>query len=206
MIPRASVFIATSLDGFIARSDGRIDWLEEANTTVTPGEDCGYKAFFESVDALVMGRHSFEQALSFEPWPYGDKRVVVLSSGAVAIPAGLSRTVSASAEAPAALLERLGAEGVRHVYVDGGVTIQRFLAAGLIDEMTITLIPIVLGEGRPLFGPLPGDVRLVLDGVKSYDFGFVQLRYRLRSGGAPGSSGSRDPAAPATPSDPRPAP
>lgn len=182
MTARASVFIATSLDGFIARTDGRIDWLERANATVPPGEDCGYKAFWSSIDVLVMGRLSFEQALLFDPWPYGDKRVVVLSTQAVSIPPELARTVSCSSEAPAALLERLSAEGAKRLYVDGGVTIQRFLAAGLIDDLTITLIPVVLGEGRPLFGPLgPGaaDVQLELVDAQKYDFGFVQLTYRV---------------------------
>ena len=179
MRPKVSVFIATSLDGFIARPDGAIDWLEAANATVPPGEDCGYAAFSEKVDVLVMGRHSFETVLGFEPWPYGDKRVVVLSSGPVAIPPALAGTVTASSEAPAALVARLEAEGVRLVYVDGGITIQRFMAAGLIDELTVTLIPILLGGGRPLFGPLPADRNLTLLGSRQYDFGFVQLHYRV---------------------------
>jgi dihydrofolate reductase len=179
MRPQVSVFIATSLDGFIAREDGAIDWLEAANATVPPGEDCGYAAFAASVDGLVMGRHSFETVLGFAPWPYGDKRLVVLSRGPVAIPEALAGTVTASSEAPEALVERLGAEGVRHVYVDGGITIQRFMAAGLVDEITVTLIPILLGAGRPLFGPLPGDRNLTLLGSRQYDFGFVQLHYRV---------------------------
>ncbi len=174
---RASVFIATSLDGFISRKDGSIDWLDEANALVPAGEDCGYKAFADSVDVLVMGRNTFERVLTFDPWPYGDKRVVVMSSRGVEIHADLTKTVSYSAEAPDVLMRRLESEGARHLYVDGGITIQRFLAAGLINEITITLIPVLLGEGRPLFGPLEKDVRLKLMGAKNYEFGFVQVRY-----------------------------
>lgn len=174
-----SVFIATSLDGFIARTDGSIDWLEEANARVPEGEDCGYHAFIATVDTLVMGRKTFETVLAFDAWPYGDKRVVVLSSKPVAIPAALSGTVSASSEEPRALVERLAAEGARHLYVDGGLTIQRFLSAGLIDALILTRIPVLLGEGRPLFGPLPGDVALTHVATRAYDFGFVQSTYRI---------------------------
>ncbi|HEY9899612.1 MAG TPA: dihydrofolate reductase family protein [Pantanalinema sp.] len=176
---KTSVFIATSLDGFIARQDGSIDWLDEANTLVPSGEDCGYHAFIASVDTLVMGRGTFETALGFDAWPYGDKRVVVLSSKRLEIPPELAGTVSASSEAPRELVDRLASEGARHVYVDGGITIQGFLAAGLIDALTLTRIPVLLGEGRPLFGPLTGDVALEHVATKAYDFGFVQSTYRV---------------------------
>jgi len=177
---RASVFIATSLDGFISRKDGSIDWLNEANASVPAGEDCGYKAFADSVDVMVMGRHTFDLVRTFDTWPYGDNRVVVLSSRLVEIPEGFPKTVSSSSETPEVLMRRLEAEGARHVYVDGGITIQRFLAAGLIDELTMTLIPVLLGEGRPLFGALDKDVKLTFLQTKSYDFGFVQVTYGVR--------------------------
>ena len=184
---KSSVFIATSLDGFIAREDGSIDWLDRANASVPSGEDCGYKAFFDSIDTLVMGRNTFELVLRFPDYPYGDKRLVVLSSRALDIPAALAETVSCSSEAPADLVRRLESEGAKHLYVDGGITIQRFLAAGLIDEVTVTLIPVLLGRGRPLFGPLPGDVLLTLAGSEAFDFGFVQLRYTLSRGATGGA-------------------
>lgn len=174
---RTSVFIATSLDGFISRKDGSIDWLNEANEAVPKGEDCGYKVFADSVDVLLMGRSTFDLVRTFDTWPYGDKRVVVLSSGVVEIPAEWQKTVSHSSEAPELLLRRLSSEGFRHAYVDGGITIQRFLQAGLINELTITLIPVLLGEGRPLFGALERDVKLKLVRSKAYDFGYVQLTY-----------------------------
>lgn len=176
---KCSVFIAASLDGFIARPDGGIDWLDEANARVPKGEDCGFGAFMATVDALVMGRHTFDLARSFGEWPYGQTPVVVLSSRLRSLPAGLPATVSLSSEAPASLVERLSAAGTKHLYVDGGVTIQRFLADGLIDELTITTIPVLLGAGRPLFGPLADDVRLEHVSTRAYEFGFVQTRYRV---------------------------
>lgn len=177
---RTSVFIATSLDGFISRIDGNIDWLHEANRIIPQGEDCGYKEFADSVDVMIMGRNTFDLVRTFDGWPYGDKRLIVLSSNPVDIPEELRKTVSASSEAPDVLLNRLEAEGFQHAYIDGGVTIQRFLRAGLIDEITITLIPVLLGSGRPLFGPLNEDRELRLLQSKAYDFGFVQVKYGVR--------------------------
>ncbi|OGU24474.1 MAG: deaminase [Hydrogenophilales bacterium RIFOXYD1_FULL_62_11] len=179
MSTRASVFIATSLDGFIARPDGNIDWLNDANAVVPSGEDCGYNEFMSSVDILVMGRNTFELALTFDAWPYEGKRVVVLSSRPLIVPAGLPNTVSASSESPDVLVKRLSAEGAQRLYVDGGITIQRFLAAGLIDDITLTLIPVILGQGRSLFGPIKNDIPLVHVTTKSFEFGFVQIKYRV---------------------------
>jgi dihydrofolate reductase len=179
MTVRASVFIATSLDGFIARPDGNIDWLNDANSVVPSGEDCGYNEFMKSVDVLVMGRNTFELVLTFDAWPYEGKRVVVLSSKPLIVPSRLSDMVSASSESPDVLVSRLSSEGVQGLYVDGGITIQRFLAAGLIDDITITLIPVILGQGRPLFGPLEKDIPLVHEATKAFEFGFVQVKYRI---------------------------
>lgn len=176
---KASVFIATSLDGFIAREDGSIDWLNEANTLIPSGEDCGYGAFIQPIDVIVMGRKTFELVLTFDPWPYGDKKMVVLSSQPLNIPARLQNTVSASSKSPQALVEQLAAEGAQNLYVDGGVTIQRFLSAGLIDEIIITLIPVLLGKGIPLFGPIPNDISLVHLETKTFEFGFVQVKYQV---------------------------
>lgn len=176
---KTSVFIATSLDGFIARTNGSIDWLEEANTLAPEGEDCGYHAFFSTVDVLVMGRNTFETVLGFEGWPYAEKRLVVLSSKPLEIPVELRGTVSASSETPNELVARLEAEGAQHLYIDGGITIQRFLAAGLLDELTITTIPVLIGEGKPLFGPLAHDIKLRCVATKAYDFGFVQTTFSV---------------------------
>jgi dihydrofolate reductase len=175
--PKASVFIATSLDGFISRSNGDIDWLLEANKVVPPGEDCGFNAFISTVDVLVMGRNTFEQVIGFDSWPYGDTRMIVLSSRPIAIPPHLAGTVSGSSESPEELVARLADEGAQHLYVDGGITIQRFLEAGLIDELTITTIPILLGDGKPLFGSHKSDIPLVHVRTHAYEFGFVQSVY-----------------------------
>lgn len=179
MTAKCSVFIATSLDGFIARENGNIDWLTEANLLVPPGEDCGYGDFMANVDAVVMGRNTFEQVLSFGAWPYGSTPVVVLSQRGVALPAEIPPCVSVSSEMPGRLVARLTAQGAKKIYVDGGLTIQHFLAAGLIDDITITVIPVLLGAGKPLFGALPADIQLKHENTRSFDFGFVQSRYRV---------------------------
>lgn len=179
MKSRCSVFIATTLDGYIARTNGSIDWLEQADSAIPAGEDYGYGAFFASVDALVMGRNTFDLVRGFAPWPYGDKRVVVMSSRAVEIPHALTHSVTCSAAAPEQVVARLAAEGAHHLYIDGGKTIQSFLRAGLIDEFTITLIPLLLGSGRPLYGPLEHDIHLEHLATKSYASGFVQNHYKV---------------------------
>ena len=176
---KASVYVGTSLDGFIARRNGSIDWLNEAQGLVPKGEDCGYKAFMDSVDTLIMGRKTFEQVLTFGPWHYGDTPVVVLSHNPVTIPSNLPDTVSCSSESPQALLNRLSGQGVKHVYVDGGTTIQGFLAESLIDEITITRVPVILGDGIPLFGPMKKDLKLIQVSTKAYDFGLVQTTYQI---------------------------
>jgi dihydrofolate reductase len=176
---KVSVFIATSLDGFIARRDGELDWLDDANTRVPVGEDCGFKEFMGSVDALIMGRKTFEKVLSFGEWPYGQAPVVVLSRKQISFPIGVPSTVSHSSDSLCELLERLSHEGAKHVYVDGGKTIQGFLADGLINEITLTVIPIILGDGIPLFGLSKDDVSLTHLRTTVYDFGFVQTTYSV---------------------------
>ncbi|MHC4874984.1 MAG: dihydrofolate reductase family protein [Planctomycetota bacterium] len=180
MNPMVSVFIATSLDGYIARANGDIDWLDTANASVPKGEDCGYQAFMSSVDALVMGRNSYEKVLSFGIWPYGDIPVTVMSRNPIEFPDSLPKTIQDSSENPRELCQRLSNEGVRHIYVDGGNTIQRFLNAGLVDELTITVIPVILGDGIPLFGSTASDVSLTCVAAKAFDFGFVQLKYTVK--------------------------
>ena len=175
---KTSIFIATSLDGFIARKDGSLDWLDRINKTVPAGVDGGFADFLASVNALVMGRNTFEQVLSFNHWPYGQKPVIVLANKPLEIPTDLKTTVSISHESPSALLLRLEHMGIKHVYVDGGLTIQSFIKEGLINEMTITLAPVALGEGKPLFGALATDIGLEHISTKSFH-GFVQIKYRI---------------------------
>lgn len=176
---RISVFIATSLDGFIARKDGEIDWLEKANATVPAGEDCGYGVFFDSVDALVMGRKTFEKVLSFDQWPYGEKRVLVLSNQIKELPSHLPKSVSVTSAQPREIVTKLSQEGAKHLYLDGGSTIQSFLAANLVDELIITTIPVLLGEGIYLFGPIAKDISLKHIKTQVYPNGFVQTHYHV---------------------------
>lgn len=178
-LPKVSVFIATSLDGFIARKDGRIDWLEQANATLPPGEDCGYAAFFDSVDTLVMGRKTFETVLSFDSWPFNNKRVIVLSSKLKAVPERVSGLAAVACAEPMKILSDLADQGAKHIYLDGGVTIQRFLMHNLIDEITLTRIPVILGEGVSLFAPVANDVMLRHKKTQTYLNGFIQSTYEV---------------------------
>lgn len=169
-----SVFIGASVDGFIARADGGLDWLPEGG-----GEPHGYDEFMASVDALVIGRNTFDIVLGFDPWPYGDKRVVVLASNPIDFSGVKGGVVEQMAGTPAAIVARVAASGAHHLYVDGGITIQRFLAAGLIDRLIITRVPVLIGEGIPLFGALPHDVRLDHVATRSFPSGLVQSEYRI---------------------------
>ena len=175
---KASVFIATSLDGFIARANGDLDWLTGAESAPTD-QDYGYQEFMDTVDTIVLGRNTFELVSTFDTWPYGGKRVVVLSSTTAAIPPQLAEDVEWLSLPPRRLVERLAAQGASHLYVDGGKTIQGFLKAGLIDELTITRVPILIGTGVALFGPLEHDVRLAHTATRHFENGFVQSKYRV---------------------------
>ncbi len=172
------VFIATSLDGFIARADGRLDWLEDANAA---GEDHGYDAFMATIDGIVMGRETFRVALGFDPWPYS-KPLIVLSTrlGAGDLPGPLAEQVSIARSVSEALAES-GRRGWRRAYVDGGATIRSFLRARAVQDMVVTRIPVLLGDGLPLFGPLPGDIALRHRATRSFPSGLVQSHYDVLS-------------------------
>lgn len=177
MTIQCSVFVATSLDGFISREDGSIDWLLKINELMPKGEDCGYLAFMATIDMIVMGRHSFEKVLTFNPWPYDNTPVIVLSTEDLTIPSHLTTTVTHSSEPIDKLLHRLEKNNVKRIYIDGGITVQRFLEKKQIHDITITVIPILLGSGRSLFGPLPEDLKLNLVNTRQYDCGLIQLKY-----------------------------
>jgi len=170
----ASVFVGTSVDGFIARKNGDLDWLPAGG-----GEPHGYDEFIATVDTIVIGRKTFETVLSFEAWPYGRKRVVVLSSQPVDLSTAAARggVVEQMGGSPAEIVANLAASGAQHLYVDGGITIQRFLRAKLIDRLIITRIPVLIGDGIPLFGSLPQDIRLRHVVTRSYPSGLVQSEY-----------------------------
>ena len=168
--PRCSVFIATSLDGFIARPDGTFDFL---SLVEQPGEDYGFAEFFATVDALVIGRNTYETALGFPEWPYAGKRCIVLTH---------RETTSMHGEqffagAAAGLVEQLALVGAQRLYVDGGAVIRDFLAADLIDDMTLSIVPVLLGSGITLFGPGVPEQKLLLERSRSYPSGLVQLHY-----------------------------
>lgn len=169
----ASVFVGVSVDGFLARLNGDFDFLPEGG-----GEPHGYDEFLATVDALVIGRNTFEKVMTFPTWPYGGKRVVVLSHRPVALPAG-EAVVEQMAGPPAEIVEKLAARGVDHLYVDGGITIQEFLRAGLIERLIITRVPVLIGEGIPLFGALPRDMRLRHVATRQYASGLVQSEYAV---------------------------
>ena len=178
MSTKCSVFIATSLDGCIARSDGSIDWLERANATVPAGEECGYADFIQTVDAIVMGRATFEKVLSFSDRPLGSLPIYVLSS-TTSLPAGVPNSVHLFDATPHDVVERTAQAGHRYLYIDGGRTIQAFLRAGLISELTITVIPVLLGSGLKLFGDRQAHTDLRLLSSKAFPFGFVQSHYAV---------------------------
>ena len=169
-----SVFIGTSLDGFIARRNGAFDFLPPGG-----GEPHGYDEFIASVDAIVIGRKTFETVLTLEPWPYGDKRVVVLSSRPVELSGVRGGKVEHMAGSPAQIVSQLAASGAHHLYVDGGITIQGFLRAGLIQRLIITRVPVLIGDGIPLFGTLPRDIPLRHVGTRQYPSGLVSSEYRI---------------------------
>ncbi|EGI77983.1 dihydrofolate reductase family protein [Hylemonella gracilis] len=174
----AHVFIATSLDGFIARADGDIEWLLQRDD---PTEDHGYASFIADKDMIVMGRGCYEKVLTFDAWPY-ELPVCVLSRqlADTPVPERLKGKVRFSGLAPQAVMEELARSGVRRVYLDGGLLLQSFLREGLVADMVITTVPVLLGSGRPLFGGLTSDIDLTLVSSRSFPSGLVQSTYRVR--------------------------
>lgn len=168
---KVSVFVGTSLDGFIARANGDLDFLPPGG-----GEPHGYDEFMASVDALVMGRKTFDKVLTFDAWPYREKPVFVLSARPLdPVPAGA--IVERLSGPPADIVSQLAARGIEHIYVDGGLTIQRFLQAGLIQRLIVTRVPVLIGAGIPLFGDIRRDVLLRHVETRQYATGLVQSEY-----------------------------
>lgn len=169
-----SVFIGASVDGFIARHNGSYDFLPEGG-----GEPHGYSEFMASVDTLVIGRKTFEAVLALPEWPYGGKNVVVLSSKPVDFSRARGNAVQQMSGPPAEIVATLAAKGAQHVYVDGGITIQGFLRDGLVQRLIITRVPVLIGEGIPLFGSLARDVRLRHVATQQYQSGLVKSEYHV---------------------------
>lgn len=181
---KCSVFIATSADGFIATNDGGIDWLHTSgNTEADLGDqaDMGMSKFMDSVDCLIMGRGCMEAIsafdLSADQWPYRDARVIVLSRTLNEPPENLIDKVEMYSGDIQELVSNLERDGYSHAYIDGGKTIQSFLDLQLIDNMTLTRVPVILGEGIPLFGKTKQTIKLENASVIAFPNDFVQLRY-----------------------------
>lgn len=169
-----SVFIGTSVDGFIARLNGELDFLPPGG-----GDPHGYDEFIATVDALVIGRKTYETVLAYAEWPYGNKQVFVLSNRPIDLSAARGGRVEQMDGSPAEIVSHLSARGFHHLYVDGGITIQGFLRAGLIQRLIITRVPVLIGAGIPLFGALPQDIKLRHVGTQGYATGLVKSEYHV---------------------------
>jgi len=170
--PTCSVFIATSVDGCIARSNGGLDWLAMVERD---GEDYGYAKFFSEVDTVVLGSNTYRAVLGLGEWPYSGKRCVVLTHRA-AEPCHQEQFRSGP---PDEIVRELQSEGARRIYVDGGEVIRQFMAAGLVDDLTVSVVPIVLGGGIRLWDGQIGETMLVLEQVRSWPSGLIQQRYAV---------------------------
>ena len=174
--PQFSVFIATSVDGYIARVGGGLDWLEIVHPL---DETHGYDAFMRSVDTVVIGRGTYDTVLGFDAWPYAGKRVIVMTRRPLATAPRHGEETFAGEAAEVAVRVAGAAAGARRVYVDGGDVIRQFFAAGIVDDVTISIVPIVLGGGIRLFAGGEGEQRLELEGRRAWASGLVQMRYRV---------------------------
>jgi dihydrofolate reductase len=178
MKTKNSVYIATSLDGYIADRHNGLEWLDAI--PIPENEDMGYKAFMETTDALVMGRNTFETVLGFDvEWPY-QKPVFVLSNSLEAIPESHQEKAFLVKGALNEVLEQIHEKGCHRLYIDGGRTIQTFLQEDLIDELVITIFPTLLGGGPKLFDELPFEQNFALLESKVYFGQLVQNHYRRK--------------------------
>jgi dihydrofolate reductase len=171
---KMSVFVGTSLDGFIARRNHSLDWLPTGG-----GEPHGYDEFIASVDTILIGRNTFDVIMKFDTWPYGNKRVVVLSGRPIDFSSIKGGRVEQMSGSPTEIASKLSTTGSEHVYVDGGITVQEFLRAGLIQKLTITRVPVLIGDGIPLFGSIPYDIKLQHLGTRTFPSGLVSSEYSL---------------------------
>ena len=173
---KLSVFCGVSVDGFLARPNHALDFLDAGEQ-----EPHGFEEFYDSVDVIVIGRKTFEVVLTFGKWFYDKKPVIVLSSHPLDFSSITGGVVEQMSGDPGDIVMNLKARGFKHAYIDGGLTIQRFLAAGLITQLTITRVPVLIGAGIPLFGPVPHDVSLRHVATRSYNNGLVQSQYEIGS-------------------------
>jgi len=168
--------MAVSIDGYIAGPDNDLDWLEQLPNP--DGDDFGFADHMASIDAVVMGRGTFDAVADFRPWPY-DKPVVVVSSSLSELPDDLLDSVQLISGSPGEVVDQCHQRGFDNLYIDGGSFVTAFLREGLIDEMTISRIPVLLGGGTQLFGSLPEAVWWDHVSTRSFAGGLVQSTYRL---------------------------
>ncbi|HLK34956.1 MAG TPA: dihydrofolate reductase family protein [Terriglobales bacterium] len=187
---KLSVFCGVSVDGFLARPNHALDFLNTGEQ-----EPHGFEEFYASVDVVVIGRKTFEVVLTFGKWFYGKKPVVVLSSRPLDFSSIKGGVVERMVGEPAKIAAQLKKRGFKHAYIDGGITIQRFLAAGVIDRMVITRVPVLIGSGIPLFGPVPRDISLRHVATRCYGGGLVQSEYELAARKRARSNGRSTPRA-----------
>ena len=183
---KCSAFIATSVDGFIARVDGSIDWLNTAGNSEADMEnqaDMGMNDYMSSIDCMVMGRKCMDTIsnmnLTAEQWPYGDIKIMVLSNSLKEAPENLKGKVEMYSGDLHQLISNLEEKGFKHAYIDGGTSIQNFINLKLIDEITITRIPVLLGEGISLFGKTFKDIKLEHARANTFPNDFIQVKYKV---------------------------
>eukprot|EP00522_Entomoneis_paludosa_P010776 CAMPEP_0172458786 /NCGR_PEP_ID=MMETSP1065-20121228/29304_1 /TAXON_ID=265537 /ORGANISM="Amphiprora paludosa, Strain CCMP125" /LENGTH=192 /DNA_ID=CAMNT_0013213197 /DNA_START=89 /DNA_END=667 /DNA_ORIENTATION=+ len=176
---KASVYIAATVDGFIATPDGDVGFLDEYHGAPSTKDEpqkankYDFDSFMKSVDVVIFGRKSFEKVLSFGPemWAYGKTKVVVLTrQNSLEIPSHLKEQATWTAKRPQELLSQLSAEGYEHAYIDGGQTIQSFLSAKLVNQLILTRVPLLLGQGIPLFDH-QSSASIKLDHQETVDLG-----------------------------------
>lgn len=170
------VFVGTSLDGFIARTDGEFDWLSRfANDEAIRA----YEELIDRIDAIVIGRGTFEKVLSFPTWPY-EKKVFVLSTSITETPESIRDKATILSMNPGALLSYLSGLGYSTIYVDGGNVIQSFLKENLVDELIISKAPVLIGSGIPLFGYLDRDLEFEHTRTEVCSNGLVRSYYERK--------------------------
>lgn len=176
------VYCGVSVDGFLARENDTFDFLS-AGDEANPGEDYGFAEFMKGIDALVMGRRTFEVVRPFKQWPYGKTPVFVWTRRPLDLPQDWPHPVEATSGHPADVVAQLAQRGLHRLYVDGGRTIQAFLEAGQIDRLIISRVPVLIGQGISLFGPLSHDIRLELVATKEWPGGMVRTEYAVKHPG-----------------------
>ncbi|WP_019614612.1 dihydrofolate reductase family protein [Psychromonas ossibalaenae] len=183
---KCSVYIAASADGYIAALDGGVDWLHTAgkqDADMSSNPDMGFEKFIRSVDCMIMGRKCMEvisnMNLAPEQWPYGDAKIYVLSNSVKNPPENLKEKIEMYSGDIQKLINKLEVDGFNHAYIDGRATITSFINLKLINEMTITKAPVLLGQGIPLFGQIKQSIKLENSQATAFPNDFIQVKYSV---------------------------